>query len=208
MARWPATAGRPPGGTQITHRSSDDHRPLHHGSPGGHRARHPTGTSDRPHPRRVGAGTNRRPNRRARSHPRPRGAAGLRGACHPRAPTAPPATLPAARPAHPPAHGRRRPHRAASARRRWTLPRQVPLGELEAAAGDAVAPLPALVTIGTSDAGQLLVNLEAAGLAALAGPASATRPLLHAMAVELATAASSGFVQILLVGFGAELDRL
>ena len=28
------------------------------------------------------------------------------------------------------------------------------------------------------------------------------------MAVELATAASSGFVQVLLVGFGPELDRL
>jgi hypothetical protein len=64
------------------------------------------------------------------------------------------------------------------------------------------------VTIGTSDAGQLLVNLEAAGLTALAGPPTATRPLLDAMAVELATAASSGFVQILLVGLGPELDRL
>jgi DNA-binding SARP family transcriptional activator len=91
---------------------------------------------------------------------------------------------------------------------RWTLPRQLPARELEATAGDAVAPLPALVTIGTSDAGQLLVNLEAAGLTALAGPPTATRPLLHAIAVELATAASSGFVQILLVGFGSELDRL
>jgi DNA-binding SARP family transcriptional activator len=92
--------------------------------------------------------------------------------------------------------------------RRWTLPRQVPVRELEAAAGDAVAPLPALVTIGTSDAGQLLVNLEAAGMTALVGPPTATRPLLDAMAVELATAASSGFVQILLVGFGPELDLL
>ncbi len=100
------------------------------------------------------------------------------------------------------------PFAASDQGRRWTLPRQLPVRELEAAAGDAVAPLPALVTIGTSDAGQLLVNLEAAGLTALAGPASATRPLLDAMAVELATAASSGFVQILLVGFGPELDRL
>jgi DNA-binding SARP family transcriptional activator len=92
--------------------------------------------------------------------------------------------------------------------RRWTLPRQLPLRELEAAAGDAVAPLPALVTIGTSDAGQLLINLEAAGLTALAGPPTATRPLLDAMAVELATAASSGLMQVLLVGFGPELERL
>jgi DNA-binding SARP family transcriptional activator len=92
--------------------------------------------------------------------------------------------------------------------RRWTLPRQLPLQELEAATGDAVNPLPALVTIGTSDAGQLLVNLEAAGLTALAGPPTATRPLLDAMAVELATAASSGLMQILLVGLGSELDRL
>jgi DNA-binding SARP family transcriptional activator/LysM repeat protein len=100
------------------------------------------------------------------------------------------------------------PFAASDQGRRWRLPRQVPVRELEAAAGDAVAPLPALVTIGTSDAGQLLLNLEAAGLIALAGAPTATRPLLDAMAVELATAASSGFVQVLLVGVGAELDRL
>src|SRR5215218_2897578 len=107
-----------------------------------------------------------------------------------------------------PSHTAPPPFTATAHGRRWTLPRQLPLGELEAAAGDAVTPLPALVTIGTSDAGQLLVNLEAAGLAALAGPPAATRPLLDAMAVELATAASTGLMQILLVGLGPELDRL
>jgi DNA-binding SARP family transcriptional activator len=100
------------------------------------------------------------------------------------------------------------PFAASDQGRSWTLPRQVPVRELEAAAGDAVDPLPALVTIGSSDAGQLLVNLEAAGLTALAGAPTATRPLLHAIAVELATAASSGFGQILLVGFDSELDPL
>jgi len=92
--------------------------------------------------------------------------------------------------------------------RRWTLPRDLPVARLEASAADAVTPVPALVTVGTSSAGQLLLNLEAPGLTALAGPPGLARPLLDAMAVELATAASSWFVQVLLVGFGAELDRL
>jgi DNA-binding SARP family transcriptional activator len=92
--------------------------------------------------------------------------------------------------------------------RRWTLPCHLPVPHLERFAEDAVAPLPGLVTLGVSDAGQVLVNLEAPGLTALVGDPAATRPLLDAMAVELATAASSGFVQVLLVGFGPELDRL
>jgi DNA-binding SARP family transcriptional activator len=100
------------------------------------------------------------------------------------------------------------PFTLAGDRRRWTLPRATALGELEATAKDAVAPLPALVTIGTSDHNQVLLNLEAPGLTALAGPASATRPLLDAMAVELATRSSLGFAHLLLVGFGPELDLL
>jgi DNA-binding SARP family transcriptional activator len=92
--------------------------------------------------------------------------------------------------------------------RRWTLPCHIPVAQLEAIGEDAVAPLPGLVTLGFSDAGQLMLNLEAPGLTALVGGPAVTRPLLDAMAVELATAASSGFVQVLLVGFGPELDRL
>jgi DNA-binding SARP family transcriptional activator len=92
--------------------------------------------------------------------------------------------------------------------RRWTLSRDVPATQLEEAAGDTVAPLPGLVTLGLTPTGQLLVNLEAPGLTALAGPPATARPLLDAMAVELATAACSGFAQVLLVGFGPELDQL
>ena len=92
--------------------------------------------------------------------------------------------------------------------RRWTLPRDMPAAQLEEAAGDAVTPLPGLVTVGLTPTGQLLINLETPGLTALAGPPAAARPLLDAIAVELATAASSGFAQILLVGFGPELDQL
>jgi DNA-binding SARP family transcriptional activator len=93
--------------------------------------------------------------------------------------------------------------------RRWMLPRDMPADRLEeAAGGDAVVPLPGLVTLGLTPTGQLLINLEAQGLTALVGPPTAARPLLDAMAVELATAASSGFAQILLVAFGPELDQL
>jgi DNA-binding SARP family transcriptional activator len=92
--------------------------------------------------------------------------------------------------------------------RRWTLPRDMPTDRLEEAAGDAVVPFPGLVTLGLTPTGQLLINLEAPGLTALAGPPAVARPMLDAMAVELATAGSSGFAQILLVGFGPELDQL
>jgi DNA-binding SARP family transcriptional activator len=91
---------------------------------------------------------------------------------------------------------------------RWVIPRDLAVERLEEAAGAAVAPLPGLVTLGLAPDGQLLVNLEAPGLMALAGPDTATRGILDAMAVELATAPSSGFAQILLVGFGPELDQL
>jgi hypothetical protein len=91
---------------------------------------------------------------------------------------------------------------------RWTLPCHIPVPHLEAIAGDAVAPLPGLVTLGFSGAGQLLVNLEAPGLTALVGDPTATRPLLDAMAAELAAAASSDPAQVLLVGFGSEPDHL
>jgi DNA-binding SARP family transcriptional activator/LysM repeat protein len=93
--------------------------------------------------------------------------------------------------------------------RRWVVPRDHPPHRLEALAGDALAPLPGLVTLGTSATGQLLLNLERPGLTALAGSMDATRPLLDAMAVELATAAATaGPAEVLLVGFGAELGKL
>jgi hypothetical protein len=91
---------------------------------------------------------------------------------------------------------------------RWTLPCHTPVPHLEALAKDAVAPLPSLVSLGFSAGGQLLVNLEAPGLTALVGDPMATRPLLDAMAAELADAAASGFAQVLLVGFGPGPDHL
>jgi hypothetical protein len=96
------------------------------------------------------------------------------------------------------------PFTLAASGRRWTLPCHIPVSHLEAIAEDAVAPLPGLVSLGFSGAGQLLVNLEAPGLTALVGDPTATRPLLDAMAAELAAAASSGLAQVLLVGFGPE----
>jgi hypothetical protein len=69
--------------------------------------------------------------------------------------------------------------------RRWILPRDMPADRLEKGAGDSTASLPGLVTLGLTPTGQLLINLEAPGLTALASPSTATRPLLDAMAVEL-----------------------
>jgi DNA-binding SARP family transcriptional activator len=76
----------------------------------------------------------------------------------------------------------------------------------------AVQPLPGLVTLGSTDQGVLLVNLQAPGLIVLDGPAGPVRRVLDAIAVELGTRARAGRFDLLLVGFGgtglAVLDRV
>ncbi len=93
-------------------------------------------------------------------------------------------------------------------RRRWGLPVEVPLERLREAAGDAVSPVPALVTLGRTSNGLLLVNLESPGLTALGGDEDAARAVLTSFAVELATCRWADYIELVLVGFGGELQRL
>lgn len=72
---------------------------------------------------------------------------------------------------------------------------------------DAEAPCPALVTVGRSDAGPCLVNLEAMGSLAIAGEEAACDGLLRALALELATSFWADQFDLVLVGFGQELSR-
>jgi hypothetical protein len=75
--------------------------------------------------------------------------------------------------------------------------------------GGALAPLPGLVSIGTDDYGRMLIDLEAApGLIAVTGPAEQVQAVLAAMAVELGTNLWSDRLQVVLVGFGAELAAI
>jgi hypothetical protein len=92
--------------------------------------------------------------------------------------------------------------------RRWRLDRG---GEAELAglAAEVGAPLPGLVTLGHAGRDRLLVNLESPGSIALTGPAADARPLLDAMAVELATSLLAGHLELVLVGFDLPaLERL
>lgn len=75
--------------------------------------------------------------------------------------------------------------------------------------GDALAPYPGLITLGTNHTGRIMVDLEAAhGLIALRGPAETVRAALAAMAVELVTNCWSDRMRVTLVGFGSEITPL
>jgi Bacterial transcriptional activator domain/LysM domain len=92
--------------------------------------------------------------------------------------------------------------------RRWRLDRgdETRLAELASEAG---APLPGLVTLGHTGQDRLLVNLEFPGSVALTGLPADTRPLLDAMAVELATSLLSGHLELVLAGLDlSALERL
>lgn len=91
----------------------------------------------------------------------------------------------------------------------WRLPLTAVPGLDPDEAGAALAPYPGLVSIGTSDTGRMLVDLEVAqGLIAVRGSRRMVQAVLAAMAVELATNRWSDRMQITLIGFGPELAML
>ena len=84
--------------------------------------------------------------------------------------------------------------------RSWVCARR-DLQEDEDLADDEVAPLPGLVTLGATEQGPLLVNLEAGGVIAIAGDAACARRILLAIALELEGARWADYVSVELVGF-------
>jgi hypothetical protein len=97
----------------------------------------------------------------------------------------------------------------------WTADSEGQLWRLQAAAagvldpGDALAPYPGLVTLGTNDTGRVMVDLEVAhGLIAVRGPADTVRDMLAALAVELVTNRWSDSMRVTLVGFGDGLENI
>jgi DNA-binding SARP family transcriptional activator len=91
---------------------------------------------------------------------------------------------------------------------RWRLPRATPADQLQQAAKEAVAPLPALASVGMVEDTRVMLNLEAPGMVAITGDPVRARALLDTCAVELATSVWSDYLDIILVGFGEELDGL
>lgn len=75
--------------------------------------------------------------------------------------------------------------------------------------GDALAPYPGLVSLGTNENGRVLADLEVAhGLVALRGPSDTVRAALAALAVELVTNRWSDGMRVTLVGFGSGLEAI
>jgi DNA-binding SARP family transcriptional activator len=91
---------------------------------------------------------------------------------------------------------------------RWRLTRSTPADQLDQAAAQAVAPIPALATLGQVEDTRVMLNLEAASMLALTGDLIGARAMLDAFAVELATSVWSDHLDLVLVGFGEELGPL
>jgi hypothetical protein len=98
------------------------------------------------------------------------------------------------------------PWRSESDGQLWRLP-SAAAGMLDP--GSALAPYPGLVTLGTNDAGRVMVDLEVAhGLIAVRGPVETVRAALAAIAVELVTNSWSDSMRVTLVGFGEGLENI
>jgi hypothetical protein len=99
-----------------------------------------------------------------------------------------------------------RPWLAADAGQVWRLP-VAATASLDP--GNALAPYPGLVSLGTNASGRVLVDLEVAhGLIAVRGPRQMVQAALAALAVELVTNQWSDRMQVTLVGFGNGLQNI
>ena len=68
-------------------------------------------------------------------------------------------------------------------------------------------PAPLLVTAGQGSDGVIMVNLESLGTLIVDGDPSGSEGVIRALALELATSFWSGWFDLVVVGFGAELER-
>jgi hypothetical protein len=92
------------------------------------------------------------------------------------------------------------PFEASSDRWAWHLPRNVRPDDLTAIATGSPAPgLPALVTIGRTDHGALLLDLKACGLVAVSGAPDDIQALLRAVALELTVSPAADWVDVVVV---------
>jgi len=82
----------------------------------------------------------------------------------------------------------------------WELPRSISQSQLESAARDGCAPMPALATIGRGPDGPVMVDLEACGLACIAGAPAQARALARSVALELAVSPIADSLEVLMVG--------
>jgi hypothetical protein len=108
---------------------------------------------------------------------------------------------------HPPEADAPEPWKSHDGGRTWRLLAHEGRGIDEHALAGVPAPYPGLVSLGVTDSGRVLIDLEAAhGVIAITG--HRVRDALAALAVELATNRWSDQMQVTLVGFGGDLATI
>ena len=93
----------------------------------------------------------------------------------------------------------------------WRLDRRITSEELAALAGDQPPPFPALVSVGTTSDGPVLIDLGSVGSLGLAGDHDRVAATFQSIALELATTPWAASVDVVLVGGDdrlAELERV
>jgi hypothetical protein len=82
----------------------------------------------------------------------------------------------------------------------WTLPASVDYEELAALARSAGLPCPAIVHVGTSGGADVYVDLEAAGMLGIDGPAATTAAIADALGLSLAVSPFASGATLTMVG--------
>jgi hypothetical protein len=92
--------------------------------------------------------------------------------------------------------------------RSWTIPTDTDIDRLREKADGVPAPYPALVTAGHGNHTQLLLDLEYLGATQITGDPDDVTSTCYTMATELAASPIADNIQIICIGFGADLDHL
>ncbi len=90
----------------------------------------------------------------------------------------------------------------------WRLDPDLDLAELHRRAGDAVAPLPTLVSVGISPEGPVLVDLETLGVVSVEGDDARVSAFLAGAALELASVDWAEGIDLRVTGGPAPLHRI
>jgi DNA-binding SARP family transcriptional activator/LysM repeat protein len=83
---------------------------------------------------------------------------------------------------------------------RWQLPLSTPTPALERIAAGACAPMPALITIGASPHGPVMLDLDACGIVTITGTRAEARGLARSATLELAVSSVADELDIITVG--------
>ncbi|MCZ7532607.1 MAG: LysM peptidoglycan-binding domain-containing protein [Acidimicrobiia bacterium] len=92
--------------------------------------------------------------------------------------------------------------------RSWTIPTNTDIARLRHKTKGIAAPYPALVSVGHQDRAQLLLDLEYLGATQITGNPDDVASTCYTMATELAASPVADDIQIICVGFGADLARM